>query len=173
MSESPRSSRVLQVLDRWSSVAARAIAIGGALVVATGWLDRTFTSMVITRVKPLTRVQTGEIRMHRVDYPDLTFGDPPGSKSPRGITDGRVDFTESFSSVPKVFVALKMVDASETTNIRIELSITAVDQRGFNYQFCTWDNTYIYQAAASWIAVAGTSTEDVPLYRDPRRSGCP
>ena len=98
-------------------------------------------------------VQTGEIRMHRREHPDLIAGRARAPQR-RGITDGRVTFVERFASTPQVLVALKMSDSDNRSNARIEIEVTAVDSEGFSYRFATWDSTRIYQAAASWMAVA-------------------
>ena len=71
----------------------------------------------------------------------------------RGVQD-RVVFPEPFESVPKVTMALSLLDISSAANTRVVVTVDAVDEKGFDYVFFTWGNTHVYEASAVWVAVA-------------------
>ncbi|MCA3451372.1 MAG: H-type lectin domain-containing protein [Rhodobacter sp.] len=73
----------------------------------------------------------------------------------RGTVNGRIEFTRAYSHTPEVVLALR--DAAIVRETRLELSVTAIDERGFNYTFATYCTTIIYDADAVWIAHGRTS----------------
>lgn len=82
---------------------------------------------------------------------------PSDSNAWRGNRNGRVNFTKTFSAPPTVAAAISELDAqggSANDSIRISLSVTSVDAKGFNYNFTTWCTTKIWGTKASWIAVS-------------------
>lgn len=73
--------------------------------------------------------------------------------SPRLRTTGQVNFKVRFAQVPTVLAALNMIDAAGNADLRVKLSITEVDHVGFRWTLETWNDSTLYSAGASWIAL--------------------
>lgn len=72
----------------------------------------------------------------------------------------RVEFKQTFKNRPQVFVALKKVDLGGSLSRGYDCPINRLLVRtereskdGFNLIFETWDDSIVYGASASWIAV--------------------
>ncbi|MDP5277949.1 H-type lectin domain-containing protein [Sphingomonas sp. DG1-23] len=82
---------------------------------------------------------------------------PEGPDASRGQPNGRIEFEHPFEVTPKVAIALSNIDiggANPMDTHRLQVSVTSIDKRGFNYAFTTWCTTAIYGATASWIAAS-------------------
>ena len=73
----------------------------------------------------------------------------------RGTLNGRINFSQEFSENPEVVLALREASISPVT--RLNLAVTTVDEKGFNYSFTTHCTTIIYDADAVWVAHGRTS----------------
>jgi len=52
-----------------------------------------------------------------------------------------------------VLAALNMLDMAVNSDLRIRVDIDEVTSRGFRWHLDTWDDSTLYSAAASWIAI--------------------
>ena len=96
-------------------------------------------------------VETGVVQIHRDDYPQLENGEI----GVRGAINVRVDFNTPFEAPPKVMIALSRFDiVQDEAYHRLAVSVVAVDRDGFVCSFITWANTRVWNAEATWIAVA-------------------
>ncbi|KAH6906467.1 hypothetical protein BKA70DRAFT_1401634 [Coprinopsis sp. MPI-PUGE-AT-0042] len=66
---------------------------------------------------------------------------------------GHSTFTETFTSAPKVFAALKSLDVDKSTTIRLELNIENVTREGMDWTIATWSGTIVYSATFAYLAV--------------------
>lgn len=118
--------------------------------------------------------QSGDIQLRAVNTRPLLddAACSPGTGNDRGIVNGRQEFERPFKEIPKVVIALKELDVSggpskviqsketktvskvQPDTIRINLEVTEVDTKGFNYNFNTWCRTKVYSAQAVWFAVS-------------------
>ena len=68
-------------------------------------------------------------------------------------TDNRyIAFTPPFATAPRIILAIKELDVSNQSNVRIDTYPTDVSRDGFSLNVHTWDQTKIYSVAISWIA---------------------
>ena len=58
-----------------------------------------------------------------------------------------------FKNPPTVLVALNMLDMAGNANLRISTDISEVTTEGFRWHLDTWDDSTLYAAGASWIAL--------------------
>lgn len=72
----------------------------------------------------------------------------------RGELEGRVEFHRPYHGPPAVMISLSAVDFIQGSNYRIDVEVTGVDEKGFDYVFYTWYNTKVWYARASWMAVS-------------------
>jgi hypothetical protein len=72
---------------------------------------------------------------------------------PRHITEGRVNFSKEFKSVPTVTVSMCSADVSERANFRVKVYATAVDLKGFTVHADSWGDTQLYSCGVSWMAM--------------------
>jgi H-type lectin domain len=82
-------------------------------------------------------------------------GQPPlGAGTGHRYDHRHVSFGHKFSAPPRVMVAMSGLDAGgETTSIRVETYVTAVDETGFDVKVATWENSRVYGLHVNWIAV--------------------
>jgi hypothetical protein len=99
------------------------------------------------------RVQTGEVRFPRADPRAREFYD--GKHKGRREIYVPVSFDSPFSKQPKVTVSLQKIDTGDVrANInRISVRAADVGFNGFNLYFETWEDSQIYDAVATWIAI--------------------
>ena len=72
---------------------------------------------------------------------------------PRPKTTAKVKFKQKFERVPTVLAALNMIDAAGNADLRVKLEIREVNREGFRWTLATWDDSTLYAASASWIAL--------------------
>lgn len=89
----------------------------------------------------------------RVDSGRFSTTDVRRQTDPRERTTGKVEFPQHFEIVPTVLAALDMIDAAGNADLRIKVSISEVDRTGFRWTLETWDDSTLYAAGASWIAL--------------------
>ena len=65
----------------------------------------------------------------------------------------RVKFTEKFREKPLVSIAIKMIDAENSANLRYDLVLEDVDVTGFDVRLKTWGDTKIIRASINWTAI--------------------
>ncbi|KAK5125358.1 hypothetical protein LTR85_000467 [Meristemomyces frigidus] len=92
-------------------------------------------------------------RKKHVDSGRFSTNDVRKRTSPRPKTSAKVKFKQRFQRVPTVLAALNMIDAAGNADLRVKLSITEVDLEGFRWTLETWDDSTLYGAGASWIAL--------------------
>lgn len=63
-----------------------------------------------------------------------------------------VTFTDSFASIPTVFVAFSRQDIESTYNTRVEVYAENLTTSGFDLVMHKWSTTIVYSITASWIA---------------------
>lgn len=73
--------------------------------------------------------------------------------SPRPRTTAKVRFKQRFDKVPTVLAALNLIDAAGNADLRVKVSISEVDREGFRWTLETRDDSTLYAAGASWIAL--------------------
>lgn len=84
-------------------------------------------------------------------------GCPTGAENLRGELKGRVNFSNPFATAPEVTVGLSEIHLRGGDSVdmnRLRISITSIDERGFDYSFVTWCRTVVQSATASWFAIA-------------------
>ncbi|KAK4548660.1 hypothetical protein LTR36_009571 [Oleoguttula mirabilis] len=92
-------------------------------------------------------------RKKNVDSGRFSTNDVRKRTNPRPKTTSKVKFKQRFTKVPTVLAALNMIDAAGNADLRVKLSITEVDLEGFRWTLETWDDSTLYGAGASWIAL--------------------
>lgn len=92
-------------------------------------------------------------RKKHVDSGRFSTNDVRKRTTPRPKTTARVRFRQRFDRVPTVLAAVSMIDAAGNASLRVKLSITEVDLEGFRWTLETWDDSTLYAASASWIAL--------------------
>lgn len=92
-------------------------------------------------------------RKKDVDSGRFSTNDVRRRTDPRARTSGKVRFKQRFEVVPTIVAALSMIDAAGNADLRVKLSISEVDRGGFRWTLETWDDSTLYAAAASWIAL--------------------
>ena len=92
-------------------------------------------------------------RKAKVDSGKFSTTEVRKRTDPRPKTSAKVKFKRKFDKVPTVLAALNMVDAAGNADLRVKLSVNEVDREGFQWTFETWDDSTLYAAGASWIAL--------------------
>jgi hypothetical protein len=108
----------------------------------------------INPIKGATQmVQIGEVDFPQKHPKAHEFYD--GKHTGRREIDVSVTFDPPFTRQPKVVVSLQKIDLGDVAaNIhRIAVRAEEVSLQGFNLYFETWEDSQIYDAIASWIAV--------------------
>ena len=88
-----------------------------------------------------------------VDSGRFSTSDARKRTDPRPKTSARVNFQRRLDTVPTVLAALNSIDAAGNSDLRVKLSITEVDRDGFTWTLETWNDSTLYAAGASWIAL--------------------
>lgn len=65
-----------------------------------------------------------------------------------------IKFSHSFEKIPRLFLSISQVDASNKTNLRYNIEAVSVSRDGFTLKVVTWADTKIYSISGSWIAHA-------------------
>ncbi|TKA68258.1 hypothetical protein B0A49_08020 [Cryomyces minteri] len=74
--------------------------------------------------------------------------------NPRPKNSARVAFPKgAFTKPPTVLVALNSLDMAGNSDLRIKASVDEVTSEGFRWHLDTWDDSTLYAAEASWIAL--------------------
>lgn len=92
-------------------------------------------------------------RKRHVDSGRLSTTDVRKRTQPRPKTSARVKFRQRFEVVPTVLAALNMMDAAGNADLRVHLTIDSVDREGFRWTLESWNDSTLYAASASWIAL--------------------
>jgi hypothetical protein len=100
----------------------------------------------------LIELGSEDIRNHHHFYEDV-------QKSKRTCSVS-VEFKQTFKTTPQIFVALKKIDLGGSLTKgrggsidRLWLRTEQESKDGFTLVFETWDDSIVYAASASWIAV--------------------
>jgi len=72
---------------------------------------------------------------------------------PKTKNKGTAMFDQEFEYTPRVLAALNWLDISNSTNFRLKLMIADASTKGLTWHLDTWDNTILYSAGASYIAI--------------------
>lgn len=72
---------------------------------------------------------------------------------PKTKNKGTAEFQQLFKSIPRVLAAINWLDISNRTNLRLKLEIGDVGVKGLTWQLDAWDDTILYSAGASYIAI--------------------
>ena len=88
-----------------------------------------------------------------VESGKLSTNDVRKRTNPRPKTSARVKFRQRFTQPPTVQAALNMIDAAGNADLRVDLKIENIDREGFTWILETWDDSTLYAAGASWIAL--------------------
>jgi len=92
-------------------------------------------------------------RKLHVDSGRFSTTDVRKRTDPRPRTTAKVKFKQRFRVVPTVLAALSMIDAAGNADLRVNLSVSEVTREGFRWTLETWDDSTLYAAGASWIAL--------------------
>lgn len=68
------------------------------------------------------------------------------------VSEDNVIFVNSFSKPPAIVAAISVLDASGSTNLRIDCWPTDITNTSFKLKIRTWGDTHIYRVSVSWIA---------------------
>ena len=81
-------------------------------------------------------------------------GDVRSWSNPKPKNSTRVNFSQNaFQRKPTVLVALNMLDMGGNSDLRIRVHADEVTEQGFQWHLDTWDDSTLYAAGASWIAL--------------------
>ncbi|RPB20995.1 hypothetical protein L211DRAFT_463525 [Terfezia boudieri ATCC MYA-4762] len=72
---------------------------------------------------------------------------------PVGKTEGRILFSQKFTSVPTVIVSLTSADVSKEFNFRLKVFASHVNLEGFTVHANSWADTKIHSCGVSWLAI--------------------
>ncbi|KAF2149985.1 hypothetical protein K461DRAFT_281245 [Myriangium duriaei CBS 260.36] len=89
----------------------------------------------------------------RVASGRFTTGDVRSWNEPRERTGAWVKFEKEFERAPTVLAALDMLDAAGNADLRVKVTVEEVSTTGFKWGLDTWDDSTLYAAGASWIAL--------------------
>src|SRR5262245_4617480 len=102
--------------------------------------------------KLLIEIGSEDVHSHRIFYEDV--------QKDKRTCSVNVEFKQSFKTTPQVFVALKRIDLGGSITKgpggsidRLWLKTEQETKDGFTLVFETWDDSIVYAASASWIAV--------------------
>ncbi|GAB7351176.1 hypothetical protein MBLNU459_g1625t1 [Dothideomycetes sp. NU459] len=86
----------------------------------------------------------------------FSTGDVRSWSNPRPKNSARVAFEENAfekGKSPTVLVALNMLDMAGNSDLRLKVDADEIDEEGFRWHLDTWDDSTLYSAGASWIAL--------------------
>jgi len=90
----------------------------------------------------------------KVDSGSFSTSDVRPWHEARAKNSKRVRFKEGwFRKPPTVLVALNMFDMAGNADLRVRVDVDDVDAEGFTWHLDTWDDSTLYAAGASWIAL--------------------
>ncbi|KAF1344042.1 hypothetical protein BDV97DRAFT_402995 [Delphinella strobiligena] len=82
-------------------------------------------------------------------------GDVRSWSNPKPKNSARFAFKAgSFKRPPTVLVALNLLDMAGNSDLRIKVDADEVDEQGFRWHLDTWDDSTLYSAGATFIALA-------------------
>lgn len=96
-----------------------------------------------------TQVESGKWGIN-VDTPNYTLSKNQGERS----MIINVAFDVPFDVKPDIVLSVTLLDASDKTAIRYDVSAMSVSRDGFSIKVVTWSNTIINSISGSWIAHA-------------------
>jgi len=74
--------------------------------------------------------------------------------NPKPSNSSRIKFLDGvFTKPPTVLVALNMLDMAGNADLRVAADVDEVTKDGFRWHLDTWDDSTMYAAGASWIAL--------------------
>jgi hypothetical protein len=73
-------------------------------------------------------------------------------ESARSFTT-RIAFERAFGSRPVVHLGIIGFDMDNGDNARLEVNVTAVDNKGFSVELRTWWNSRLWSVNLSWLAI--------------------
>lgn len=89
-----------------------------------------------------------------VDCGTFATGDVRPWHDPRSKNSRRIDFKKGwFQRPPTVLVALNMFDMAGNADLRVRVDAVDIDEGGFTWRLDTWDDSTLYAAGGSWIAL--------------------
>jgi hypothetical protein len=71
----------------------------------------------------------------------------------RALTEGRVNFTREFKSIPMVAVSIRSADVCNATNFRVKVYATDIDRKGFTAHADSWRDTSLHGCQVAWMAI--------------------
>ena len=66
---------------------------------------------------------------------------------------GRVEFERRFSACPVVQLGVTGFDIDNGANARLNVSVVAVDEQGFDVEVRTWWDSRLWSVELSWLAI--------------------
>ncbi|KAI8965194.1 hypothetical protein F5Y11DRAFT_313212 [Daldinia sp. FL1419] len=106
-------------------------------------LSRKVDKLSVLASTPVPRIEcglwnTGEVRSWQ---------------NPSSKTVARIDFSKEFKTAPTVTTGMSSADVSRDANFRVSVYPNKIDTRGFTVNVDGWDDTVIYSAGVSWVAI--------------------
>ena len=90
----------------------------------------------------------------RVANGSFSTGDVRSWSDPRPKNSATVRFKEgTFGQPPTVLVAINMLDMAGNADLRVGVDVDQVTKDGFRWHLDTWEDSTMYAAGASWIAL--------------------
>jgi len=117
-----------------------------------------FTIHIDTWASTILHSATASWIAYDADCPDIMSGsfntmDVRPWYIPKTKNKGTAEFQQLFKSIPRVLAAINWLDISNRTNLRLKLEIGDVGVKGLTWQLDAWDDTILYSAGASYIAI--------------------
>lgn len=73
--------------------------------------------------------------------------------------DKFIHFDTPFDRPPHVMMSIEMIDADNSTNLRLQLRAEDIKRHGFKAVAYTWSDTRIGRLSISWIALGKMGSE--------------
>ncbi|KAJ9624976.1 hypothetical protein H2203_004927 [Taxawa tesnikishii (nom. ined.)] len=84
----------------------------------------------------------------------FSTGDVRSWSNPKPKNSARVSFKQGkFAKPPTVLVALNMLDMAGNSDLRVKVDADEVTEEGFRWHLDTWEDSTLYAAGASWVAL--------------------
>lgn len=86
----------------------------------------------------------------------FSTGDVRSWSNPRPKNSAKVKFEDDRlkgDKAPTVLVALNMLDMAGNSDLRVKVDVDEITGEGFRWHLDTWDDSTLYSAGASWIAL--------------------
>lgn len=97
------------------------------------------------------QVQSGDFIANKKAVSGFTLDANEGDRT----VSLEVSFDKPFDIKPSIIVSVSILEATNSTPIRYNVSPTAISRDGFVIKIVTWGNTKIDRIGGSWIAVSG------------------